>query len=55
MDGGVESGIDRVIPKLVELFEMFGYDVEPEQVIDAFEAVGLEVVSSEDYEDFVHG
>jgi len=55
MDGDIESGIDRVIPKLVELFELLGYDVEAEQLVDAFESVGLEIVSAEDYEDFRHG
>jgi hypothetical protein len=55
MEGGVEKGIDIVIPKLVDLFEAFAYDVEPEQLIAVFEAAGLEIVSSEDYEDYVHG
>jgi len=55
MDGGVEEKVDSAVPKLIQLLEMFGYDTTPQQVVEVFEDEGLEIVSSEDYEDFVHG
>lgn len=55
MDGGVEKGLDKVVPKLLELFETFGYDVAPSQILMVFDDCDLEIVSREDYEDYLHG
>lgn len=54
MESGVRSRIDAVIPALIDLFETYGYDVTPSELVSVIEEAGLELVSLEDYEDYVH-
>lgn len=55
MDDNVVAGIDSLVPKLVDLLELYGYETTAEQIIEAAEEAGLTFISSAEFEDYKHG